>query len=351
MKFSIISFFFFLVAGSLFAGETLQLMAPEKQAYTGAYVDFGEKEDHVTRESIEAFERKVGKHQAIIASSSYWGKNSFPKKNIEIISNYGAVPLIYWSPWDKPYEQSSKPDRFHLKNILAGQYDAYIDMWAEGAKACHYPIMVAWGIEMNGTWFPWSGYFYGKGELDTNGHFTGPEVYKKTYRYIVDRVRKKGASNIIWVFHANNSSDPDEKWNTMKQYYPGDDYVNWLGLSAYGQQYPGQGWLTFNESFPDYYKKICAVTPNKPVILAEWGIGYFPKSGNRAAWIAEALWRFTTEFPRLKAAVFWHERWQNGDKKYSNLYVDASPACLKSYREGVSNLFWLGNPLFKSEKP
>ena len=46
----------------------LHLAIPDQCAYTGAYMDFGEGEDDVTLEQIEAFEQAVGKHQAIIAS-------------------------------------------------------------------------------------------------------------------------------------------------------------------------------------------------------------------------------------------------------------------------------------------
>ena len=52
-------------------------------------------------------------------------------------------------------------------------------------------------------------------------------------------------------------------------------------------------------------------------------------------------------YPRLKAAVFWHERWQNSDESYSNLRVNSSPGALKAYRQGVANPFWLDHPAFR----
>ncbi len=51
----------------------------------------------------------VGKHQAIIASSSYWGEQSFPTANLNVIWRHGSLPLVFWSPWDKPYEQNRGP--------------------------------------------------------------------------------------------------------------------------------------------------------------------------------------------------------------------------------------------------
>jgi hypothetical protein len=61
----------------------MELAVPGEGKYTGAYIDFGDQEDDVTLEAIENFETMVGKHQAIIASSSYWGEQTFPTRNLE----------------------------------------------------------------------------------------------------------------------------------------------------------------------------------------------------------------------------------------------------------------------------
>ena len=136
-----------------------KLVVPETGAYTGAFVDFGDTEDTVTVEGIESFEKMVGKHQAIVASSSYWGEQSFPTANLELIWRHGSIPLVYWSPWDRPYDEDQGPDKFSLANIAAGKWDTYIDHWGDAAKAFHHPIMVSFANEMNGQWFPWSGIF------------------------------------------------------------------------------------------------------------------------------------------------------------------------------------------------
>ena len=68
-------------------------------------------------------------------------------------------------------------------------------------------------------------------------------------------------------------------------------------------------------------------------MLAEWGIGEFPKSGDKAQWITDAFHIMKTRFPRLKAAVFWSERWENDDGTYSNLRVASSPERSKPIEE------------------
>src|SRR6185295_8435677 len=62
----------------------MELVLPNKGIYTGAYIDFGEAEEDVTLEVIEEFETMTGKHQAIIASSSYWGEQDFPKRSVDL---------------------------------------------------------------------------------------------------------------------------------------------------------------------------------------------------------------------------------------------------------------------------
>lgn len=341
-----------------------KLTIPEHGIYTGAYMGFGDREDDVSLDKIEAFESMVGKRQAIIASSSYWGEQTFPDANVRLIARHGAVPLIFWSPWDRPYTEGRGPDKYSLTSIVDGTHDAYIDRWADQARSVGSPIIVSFGNEMNGEWFPWSGKFYGGGTPipDSNPpKFEGPETFKKAWRHIVDRFRARGASNVQWVFHAMDFSAPNDEWNLVEQYYPGSDYVDWLGFSLYGSQFPS------DESYPDFfscfdwpYTELCQLDPQKPVMLCEWGVGEFPAKGDKGEWIRGA-WRTmqnAAKYPRLKAAVFWNERWQNGADtgladmnenagKYSDLRVNSSPGSLRAYREGLASAFFLPAPQFR----
>ena len=333
------------------AGESgpTTIAFPTDGAYCGAYIDFGNSEDKVTLEAIEKFEKMVGKPQAIIASSSFWGELKFPTKNLLLISRHGAIPLIFWSPWDRPYIQEADPDRFSLEEILLGKWDAYIDQWAIAAKEAGIPILVSWGLEMNGNWFPWSGYFYGGSTVGKTG-LTGPETYKKAFRYVVDRVRARGANNILWGFHTNHYTYPRDHWNQMAEYYPGPEYVDWLGLSVYGKQFDDDAWASFENVMDEGYKEICELDPIKPVLVAEYGVGEFPAAGDKAEWLTGALDLLKTRYTRVRGAVYWHERWANPDGTYSNLRVNSSPEALVAYRKGLADPFWLTRPQYLPKK-
>ena len=165
----------------------------------------------------------------------------------------------------------------------------------------------------------------------------------------MDRARAAGARNVAWVFHANGDSHPDRPWNALSEYYPGGDYVDWLGMSCYGQITPGKDeWDDWAEVMDAAYQRLCALDPAKPVMLAEWGVGEFPSGGSKAGFIRDAFAGLNNgKYPRIKAAVFWHERWQNHDESYSNLRVNSSPGALKAYRQGVANPFWLDRPALR----
>ena len=331
------------------------LVVPEHAAYTGAYIGFGDKEDDVTLEGIEDFEEMVGKHQAIIAFSSYWGEQQFPTAQTNIIVRHGSTPLIFWSPWDYPYSEElieiNGPDKYRLENILGGKFDDYIDRWADGVKALGVPVFVSLCNEMNGDWFPWSARYYGAGQPIAGlnpPRYVGPEYFKRAYRYIVDHVRARGATNILWVFHVNNFPEPYEDWNAFAQFYPGADYVDWLGLSVYGQMFPeDEKWDAFDDMILKPYNELAKIDPNKPMMLAEWAVGEFPSRGDKGAWITDGFDRIIHKYPRLRAAVYWNERWQNTKNfLYSNMKVNSSPGALEAYRRGVASPFWIGEPQF-----
>jgi len=92
---------------------------------------------------------------------------------------------------------------------------------------------------------------------------------------------------------------------------------------------------------------MCALDPAKPLMLAEWGVmeSHAPCE-DKGAWISEAFREMgnSGKYPRLKAAVFWHERWQNADDSYSNLRVNSSKGSLNAYRSGMASPFWIGRP-------
>jgi hypothetical protein len=209
-------------------------------------MDFGDNEDEVTLEKIEGFEQLVGKHQAIVASSSYWGEQSFPAANVRLIARHGSVPLFFWSPWDRPYKEGRGPDKYSLTSIIAGAHDTYIDRWADGAREFGGPMIVSFANEMNGAWFPWSGTLLRRREararrgLPRSGDVQG-RVASRGGPYACARSDEceMGAA-------PHGLLDAERGVEPRRAILPGADYVDWLGFSLYGAQFPS------DDHYPDF---------------------------------------------------------------------------------------------------
>jgi hypothetical protein len=60
-----------------------------------------------------------------------------------------------------------------------------------------------------------------------------PASYAGNFRYIVDRVRAAGATNVATVWASTNNPLAKMTPTRFKAFYPGDEYVDWFGMSAF----------------------------------------------------------------------------------------------------------------------
>jgi hypothetical protein len=102
--------------------------------------------------------------------------------------------------------------------VSLGAYDAQILALAQILKDAARPIYLRIGYEFDGKHNAYN-----------------PPDYVKAYRRIVERLRGHGASNVSFVWHsvagARYGNHPLSAW------YPGDCYVDWAGVSLFGQGY------------------------------------------------------------------------------------------------------------------
>jgi hypothetical protein len=160
------------------------------------------------------------------------------------------------------------------------------------------------------------------------------------YRHVITRLRADGATNVVSVLDLTGNP----KWGAQSwfgQLYPGGDVVDWLAEDPYVIGPPG-GWYdtdyarTVDRTFPTYtswpgfYSWAGQVAPDKPIMLAEWGIddpaGYPSWKPNRVAQFAATL---ATSYPRVKALVYWNSGAFN---PVGTTRVDSSAASLDAFR-------------------
>ncbi len=126
------------------------------------------------------------------------------------------------------------------------------------------------------NWYVWSGNKNGR----ENG---GPAKVVAVWKYVVDKFREAGADNVkwLWVPHGPSTDLSTEAWNQLSNYWPGDDYVDW---------------------------------------------------------ITEAFTKIKTEYPRIKLFTWFHI------KKELDWRVASSPEALEAFKEAMEDPYFIGNP-------
>lgn len=292
---------------------------PAGKLYHGIYPGgiTGEESD-LTLEDLRSYEEAAGKRAVWVYFSHNWYEGrEFPLETASWIREADSIPYIRLMLRSSA-EQNVEEPVFTLQDILAGNFDADLSNWCSSARDFATPLLTEFGTEVNGEWFPWNGVWNGGGELSGYGDPSepdGPERFKDAYRHIIQTCRDEGASNITWVFHVNAGDYPEEDWNALENYYPGDDWIDWIGISNYGAQTPQEEyWEEFRVGIDAVYPRLEALTADKPFFIAEFGVAKNNPLGDQAEWARAALTDITSfRWPRIIGFSWWNEYWQNDD--------------------------------------
>ncbi len=321
--------------------ENKLLVPKNNKIYFAAFPDFGGSEDVVSKNRIEKFENLATKKIAWASFSQHWFNGlDYPRAKIQTISDMGVMPYIRFLPRSN-LEQFKEEKNFTLQKIISGTFDIELGEWAENAKLHNIPIIIDFALEMNGDWFAWSGSFNGADRKDGYGdsnYSNGPERYRDAYQHIIDVFRSKNVNNVTWFFHPNIKSTPNEEWNSPKYYYPGDEYIDWIGISIYGAFYPKESyWDTFDDILEENYKKISEISSTKPLAILEIGVTDNHPSGEKSKWIEDAFETILSQkYLNFKAITYWHENWDNNGS-FASLKIDSSVESLSSFQKAIKN--------------
>jgi hypothetical protein len=312
------------------------------------------EEDDLTLEDLLSYEKAAGKKAAWVYFSDNWyhGRD-FPSNTASWIKDHGSIPYIRLMLRSDSDTNHAEPV-FTIDNILAGDFDNDLRVWMKDAKKLNYPILVEYGPEMNGDWFSWNGKWNGKGITNNYGdqnYPNGPEKFRDAYRRIIDISREEGAYNIQWVFHVNSEDSPDVSWNMMENYYPGDDYIEIIGISAYGTQMPDEDSAeSFSNQMDSIYSRIEKMAGSKPIIISEFASALNPYV-SQDKWAKDAFASISSgRWPKLAGFSWWNEKWKNDDnsKHDSDLKIQSSITLQKIFNEYVANdPNILGEPLIR----
>ena len=306
-------------------------------------------DDSVGSADVPSFESLTGRHVVVAHWRMSWRDAlRFPTSDAERVWREGYVPqigLVSLPTQDYGAPQLPPPGPYPNSAIAAGAQDDALRRFADAARATDIPIELDYDSEMQAA-HPWGGRFDGGGATSFGDPTwpDGPEHYRDAYRHIVDIFRQEGATNVTFIFHANTldeyrAGDYWDLWEQLKWYYPGDDYVDWIGLSVYSEPRFNVGPpLTFEQKlaggadgFEGSYAEISSLT-QKPLMLTEMGLYRMPSEEAKAQWVEDASRVIQSgEFPRIDALNWWASN-TGGD-------YDAYPDSSTTYLDGFKRAF------------
>jgi beta-mannanase len=180
-----------------------------------------------------------GYHPAILHVYTRF-KAPVPLDTLNSITATGAVPLIDWGCQN-------------LQSIVSGQFDSVIQQYAQTLKSYGKPVFLRWYWEFNQNML--SG--------QPCGGYGDPSAFVAAWQHIWTIFHDTGASNVAFVWC------PGLMGGNFAAYYPGDQYVDWIGIDGYDRSYKGTTAGDFAGIFGSFYNEWAG--HGKPIMVAETG--------------------------------------------------------------------------------
>ena len=247
----------------------------------------------------------------------------------EFTAATGVKPgiVVYFSSWNEPFSTSFaqtawdhdayvlvqlEPKGVTLASIAAGGSDGYLRSYADAVVAFGHPVILSFGHEMNGNWYPW-GY----------GH-ASPAMFVAAWRHVVRVFRAAGAANATWLW-AVNSIEGEGAASSLSQWWPGTAWVSWTGVDGYYYQASD----TFDSVFGSTIADIRTIS-SAPLLIAETAVGTTP---NRESQIDGLFAGVSAE--RL-AGVVWFDAAQHAGLYHQDWRLEDDPAALAAFTAAVA---------------
>jgi hypothetical protein len=158
-----------------------------------------------------------------------------------------------------------------LTREAAGDFNArFVTVAQKMVNAGFANSVIRIGWEFNGTWFPWAAAGCASG-------FVG------AYRQVVDAMRSVAGQRFTFEW---NPTRGDTGIGNLSNYYPGNAYVDYIGLDVYDTEwgtYPGQPkefeYMKTQTDGLNWLAYLSRLT-GKPMVFPEWGLGWGKCSTN-----------------------------------------------------------------------
>ena len=208
---------------------------------------------------------------------------------------------------ERSWQQGATPfSNVHIQGtsaeIASGAHDGdllewidHVNQWLdrdEGRRLTIAPLQ-----EMNGTWTPYGCYRDSAGELVADH-----AVYRQAFVRVHDLILQEIDRDLVQISWAPNN-ESTFGCGELIDYYPGDEYVDVVGLSAFNfGTAPVVGWWRSpDDLISPALAQVASFAPTKPVVLAQTGSS--AQGGDKAQWIQD-LFALADEEPSLVALIW-----------------------------------------------
>jgi len=199
-----------------------------------------------------------------------------------------------------------------LDTVAAGRADEQLRRLARVVRDAEpQVVLLRWGHEMElSGLYPWAA--------------NTPDLYRSAYRRVVSVFRDEGARNARWVWSpAGNANAP--------AYYPGDDVVDYVGLTILADENWDAGFGLPPQSFAELlrprYERVREF--GKPIIVAELGVSGSPE--RQLAWLSEAAGALPA-FPQVQAIGYFNDLNSANNRLPTQPNWQLAPAMFRAFR-------------------
>ncbi|ROS74609.1 glycoside hydrolase family 26 protein [Cellulomonas sp. PhB143] len=221
--------------------------------------------------TYDMYEEQAQRDTTIVGYFQGWDRDFRPEGPQRAWAR-GKLPVMTWemTALTAGNNESTAPE-YSMPRVLSGAFDDYLHKYAKDVAATGLPLGIRLNHEMNGSWYPWSEQGWGGGSVNGNR----PGDYAKVWRHVHDIFEEEGANEyVIWIWApniVNNLWGGSKSLAFTRSLYPGDAYVDWLGLSGYSRPPYRSGYTpTFSYTYGDTLGQLRQIA-HKPIILAEVG--------------------------------------------------------------------------------
>ena len=214
-------------------------------------------------------------------------RRGFPLASVNVAHELGATPVISQELWEWRHRHSE--DDSWLLRINRGDYDAHWRAWADEAKQFGQRVILRFGFEMNGDWFDWG---------------QQPEAFIAAWRRVHHIVRvDAAATNVEFMFSPNVEWDANKPLTKIELYYPGDRFVQLLGLDGYNfgdSHSQWHRWQTYASVFEASIEKMSQWP--QALYLAEIGVA---DDARKSIWLEDFLQSVQND-PRVSGFIYFN---------------------------------------------